>query len=314
MKQRAGDGSRSGYQLGSPLMSTNIYSLSHPGTQNSGNYLAYPSTMDSIRQLLKRPTPPSIPTIEIGNALFYAADTGNSTALVPLQEVRPWSPSDDARRRRDAERFTTQTDATIGSGLYGVVKLLGASDVLADSVLGIGSIADIALGSARFGGVGRTPRAPPRRVASPTQQQPAVRFGLPTASGQATRTKSTVTSEQVGGGSEAARSIKPPGWQEPLPDKPRHDQERGHLLANVLGGTGKDPRNLVTIPMKTNRDMWKFEKIVRDRAKLGEVVEYHVQPLYDGPGQSPSIILMTATGSRGLQMSRVIVVKKPKQP
>ncbi|MDO8410168.1 MAG: DNA/RNA non-specific endonuclease [Phenylobacterium sp.] len=295
-------------------MSTNDYSFVQPGIQNSSAYLIYPSPLDYIRQLLKRPSPPSIPTIEIGDALFYAVDTGYSTALVPLQEVRPWSPSDDARRRRDAERFTTQTHATIGSGLYGVAKLLGASDGLADSVLGIGSIADIALGSARFGGVVRTPRAPPRRVASPTQQQPAVRFGLPKASGQATRTNSTVTSKQVGAGSEAARSIKPPGWQKPLPDKPRHDQERGHLLANVLGGTGKDPRNLVTIPKKTNRYMWEFEKIVRDRAKLGEVVKYHVQPLYDGPGQSPSIILMTATGSRGLQMSRVIVVKKPNQP
>ncbi|WP_370867914.1 DNA/RNA non-specific endonuclease [Phenylobacterium sp.] len=168
------------------------------------------------------------------------------------------------------------------------------------------------LGGARSGGSVQTLRAPPQRIAPPTQQQPALRFGRPTASGQATRTNSTITSEQLGTGSKAARSIRPPGWQEQVPDDRRPDQERGHLLAKVLGGPGKDPRNFVTIPKKTNQAMWSFEKMVRDRANSGEVVEYQVQPFYDGAGQPPSTILMTATGTRGQPMGRIIFVGKPK--
>lgn len=315
MTQRAGGGSNSRYRFGSPLMSANSYSLHQPGTPSSNNYLKYPSVLESVLQRLSALQPSLIPTVTIGDALYYARDTGDSTVLVPLQEARPWSRSDDARRRRDVERIGVLLHATIGSGLYGLAKLLGASDRIADSVLGVGSIVDAALvGGARSGGRVRTPRAPPQRIDSPTQQQPPLRFGRPTASGQATRTNSTITSKQVGTGSKAERSIRPPGWQEQFPDRPRPDQQRGHLNAAVLGGTGRDPRNLMTIPSKTNQEMWSFEKIVRDRAKSGEVLEYQVQPFYDGPGQSPSMILMMATGTRGQPMGRVILVKKPNQP
>jgi len=315
MTQRAGGGSNSRDRLGSPLMSANSYSLRQSVTPSSTNYLNYPSVLESVLQHLNAPRPRSVPTVTIGDAHFYGADTGYSTVLVPLQEARPWSPSDDARRRRDVERIGVLLHATIGSGLYGLAKLLGASDRIADSILGVGSIADAALvGGARSGGRVRTPRAPPQRIDSPPQQQPPLRFGRPTASGQATRTNSTITSKQVGTGSKAARSIRPPGWQEKAPDKPRPDQQRGHLNAAVLGGTGTDPRNLMTIPSNTNQEMWSFERIVRDRAKSGEVLEYQVHPFYDGPGQSPSMVLMMATGTRGQPMGRVILVKKPNQP
>ena len=292
------------------------FSLRQPGTPGSGIYLGHSSALDVVLKQIDIASKHRLPTITIDDALFYAVDTRNATRLVPLYYAQQWSPSEDIRRQRDAERIRTLVGSTIGSGAYGLARLFGASEKAADHFLAAGVAANtLLLGGARLGAHVQRPQAPPQRVTPPSQQQPALRFGLPTASGQATRTNSTITREQLGTGSKPANSIKPPGWQEPIPGQ-RSDQERGHLHANVLGGTGKDFRNLVTIPKKINSAMWRFEKNIRDRVKEGEVIEYQVQPIYDKAGEPPSLISMTATGTRRKPKSLVILLieSKAKQP
>ena len=106
----------------------------------------------------------------------------------------------------------------------------------------------------------------------------------------------TITSDMIG---TASSSIKPPGF---LGDGEGH--ARGHLLGRQLGGSGKDPRNLVTLhqnPVNTPV-MSSFERQVRKAVEAGETVNYSVTPIYKGNRLIPSGVTLNATGSGGFQL------------
>ncbi len=64
----------------------------------------------------------------------------------------------------------------------------------------------------------------------------------------------------------------------------RNRTDRGHLLANRLGGSGKLAENLVAIYARHNRGKMRvFEELVYNQAKDGKVVKYRVTPSYKAP-------------------------------
>lgn len=248
------------------------------------------------------------PYIIIEDSIFYPSETTNSTRLVRIPEVRP-APPLTRGRIADQERFTLMARSPIGASAYGVATLLGADRDTADTALHVGAVADtISVGSLRLGGRTRQIAPAPRQgLAHPTQPQPATRMGGLNERNQSSYAQVTARNDVVGTGTKARRSLKPPGWQEAGPSTPPH-QVRGHLIARVLGGTGRDLRNLATISSRVNQQMWEFERIILARTRKGEVIYYHVQPIYCKHGGAPTAIVMTATGSREGTVTRIIII------
>jgi hypothetical protein len=80
---------------------------------------------------------------------------------------------------------------------------------------------------------------------------------------------------------------------------------RGHLLGNQLGGSGSDPRNIVTLfqtPVNTPV-MSGYEALVRKAVESGEIVTYSVTPVYSGSELMPVAVTLQATGSGGFSLS-----------
>ena len=114
---------------------------------------------------------------------------------------------------------------------------------------------------------------------------------------QATGIEATITKDMIRTGSTADGGIKDlAGWE-----GGSKGHSRGHLLARLLGGSGTDRRNLVTMYQSPTNSpvMSDFERIVADAVEAGEVVNYRVTPVYDGPGMPTSVVIQ-AKGSEGL--------------
>lgn len=70
---------------------------------------------------------------------------------------------------------------------------------------------------------------------------------------------------------------------------------------------GQDRRNAVTMTDRANSlEMRTFEERVKGRVKAGEVIEYSVTPLYNEGVLPPASVLLTATGSRGAPIARLV--------
>jgi len=79
------------------------------------------------------------------------------------------------------------------------------------------------------------------------------------------------------------------------PVRPRESCDRAHLIANFLGGSGSDPRNLVYTTVRTNRSNMKTrEDAVAKRLRLGQTVLYVVTAYYPFNHFYPDLIYMTA--------------------
>jgi len=251
-------------------------------------------------------TPQRPPLVTIGPITYWAAESDSATVLVPYQEVRPTPPTDDA-----ATKAAIMTGYPFGAGAYGIAKLLGANEGAGDAAFVGGAIIDTVLG---FGGARRS--APPSATAvgglAPlAYERPAIRHSQPTASGQATGTRATLTRPMLRTGTRASSSITPPGWKG---DGRKHNQARGHLTANGVGGSGRKDWNLMTIPQNPTNvpDMQRFEREIMARLARGEVIEYHVTPLYDGAASPPTHVVMTATGTQEAPTGVVIQVPRTK--
>ena len=75
-------------------------------------------------------------------------------------------------------------------------------------------------------------------------------------------------------------------------------------MARMLGGSGKDARNLTTLyqnPVNTPL-MSNIERSVRDAVKNGEIVHYKVVPVYEGKELIPKAITVTAKGNKGFNL------------
>lgn len=114
----------------------------------------------------------------------------------------------------------------------------------------------------------------------------------------------TITEGMIGTGTEAASSIRPPGFD----TLPLGNRARGHLLGNQLGGLGNVPHNLVSIyqnPVNVPQ-MVVLENAVRKAVEEGQTVTYSVTPVYEGDNPLPVRIHMTAEGDQGFAFDEMI--------
>jgi len=108
-------------------------------------------------------------------------------------------------------------------------------------------------------------------------------------------------------GSPTKSSIKPAGF-----GGQTQGHARGHLLGNQLGGSGSNPRNLVTIYQNpvNHPIMSSIEAKVRKAVEGGQIVNYKVTPIYEGNNLIPSGITIQAQGSEGLNIYQTILNRK----
>ena len=94
-----------------------------------------------------------------------------------------------------------------------------------------------------------------------------------------------VTPNMYDTGTDADSRILPTGWKKSEQNASNPEQlNRGHLLADVLGGSGEDWRNLVTLYRNANYPTMYFaaEDIVKSAIQHGSVVRYRVTPIFIG--------------------------------
>lgn len=94
-----------------------------------------------------------------------------------------------------------------------------------------------------------------------------------------------ITPEMYQTGTDADSSILPTGWSKSNQNDSNPKQlNRGHLLADVLGGSGEDWRNLVTLYRIANYPAMYFasEYIISEAIQSGTTVRYRVTPVFQG--------------------------------
>jgi hypothetical protein len=260
---------------------------------------------ESLSDRMKRAPRPE-PTVTIGGRTYRAVDNGRANVLVPVSDPQV-SAAQLAERRRAVSRVAFMADSPLGSAAYDLATAMNTSPQVRDGALVAGGLADAAMSGGAF-------RSPPARNSPPPQRAQAAPPTLPRSSirlrelnekGQARGVTSTITEPMLGTGTEASQRLRPPGWQGNGRD---FNEARGHLLANSLGGSGEDMRNLVTLTQNPANSpyMRDFEGRVAQRVRDGEVIEYSALPIYRDGVLPPSSVLLTAYGSRGAPIARLV--------
>ena len=132
-------------------------------------------------------------------------------------------------------------------------------------------------------------------------------YGELDSSGRPTGIDATITEDMIKTGTPASQSIKPTGF-----GGQAAGHARGHLFVKQLGGSGTDPRNLVTLYQNpTNHPvMSSVEVRVRKAVESGETVRYIVTPIYKGNDLIPIGITIDATGSDKFRIFETILNRK----
>jgi hypothetical protein len=128
------------------------------------------------------------------------------------------------------------------------------------------------------------------------------------ALGRTTGAAATITREMLGTGSAASRTIRPAGF---VSGSANH--ARGHLISRLLGGSGRDPRNLVTLYQNPVNSpvMRGFEQQVANAVRSGQTVRYEVVPIYRGSELIPRGITLRATGDGGFRLHATVLNRVP---
>jgi hypothetical protein len=145
----------------------------------------------------------------------------------------------------------------------------------------------------------------PQQV-TPINNKGFVQYGELDTLKRPTGAQAVITKDMIKTGSPAAQRITPPGFA-----GGGSNHARGHLIGNLLGGSGKDSRNLVTIihnPVNTPI-MRGFEKQIANAVKTGETVWYSVTPIYQGTNNLPIGITLFAKGSDGFELNLSLLNK-----
>lgn len=132
----------------------------------------------------------------------------------------------------------------------------------------------------------------------------SVKYGELDSLGRTTGVEAVITPDMIGTGSPAKSSIKPAGF-----GGQTQGHARGHLLGNQLGGSGSDPRNLMTIYQNpvNHPVMSSIEANVRKAVEGGQIVNYKVTPIYNGNNLIPRGITIQATGDDGFYIYQTIL-------
>jgi len=267
---------------------------------NLGTLSPLGSRLDLLRQ-----TPPQLrQTVTRDGRTYKAFDNGRAITLVPTLEPGK-SPHVQAEQRRAIERALFMAANPLAGAAYGAAAMAGASPHTRDLALAFGGAADAVIASS-VPRTSRVQRATPTKqgqLAAPGWQRPNIRPSELNAKRQAGRVEATAIASMIGTGSGTKRSIRPPGFEGKA-----KVHARGHLFPKELGGSGRDPRNLVTLSQTptNDSDMRGFDATVAQKVRQGEVVEYSSTPLYTQGILAPSLIVMTAAGSRGTSMAKVV--------
>ncbi|MGW0086119.1 ricin-type beta-trefoil lectin domain protein [Streptomyces sp. NPDC003393] len=121
--------------------------------------------------------------------------------------------------------------------------------------------------------------------------------------GRATGVEALLTKDNIGGKTNPA--VDPAGWES------GQGYNRAHLLAAMLGGSNKDPRNFVTMHSYANSPVMRgFELQVRNAVRDGEDVLYRATPIYSGSDPLPLGVTLSARGNRGFALDVSIVNRK----
>jgi len=241
---------------------------------------------------------------KIGEKTYREIDNGRANILVEVNDTLA-SPAELAERRRGIDRAFFIANNPIGGVGYGLATLANRSPGKRDAALMAGGLADAAmLGAAPRGATPRIRAAPPPRAqpVSPPLLQDNIRYRDLSANGQAMGARATLTPGMLSKGSKVRKN--PPGWQG---NGNFYKEHRAHLIGKLFGGMGQDRRNAVTMTDRANSlEMRTFEERVKGRVKAGEVIEYSVTPLYNEGVLPPASVLLTATGSRGAPIARLV--------
>ncbi len=244
------------------------------------------------------------PTVRIGDQTYRQVDNGRANVLVPVSDpLRP--PELIAQQRQAVVNSLFMAGNPIAGGAYGIAAALGASPQARDRAMMAGAVADAGLSVATPHGAGVRRPTPGRQgqVATPGWQRPSIRPSQLNADKQAGRVEATAIAPMLGTGTKAKQRIRPPGFEGEAAG-----HARGHLFPRELGGSGRDPRNLVTLSQRPTNDphMSRFDEVVAQKVRSGEVIEYSSTPLYASGVKPPGAILMTATGSNGTRMAKLV--------
>jgi hypothetical protein len=261
----------------------------------------WPFAPDPRLEALRQPSRLT-PTVTVGGQRYKEVDNGQAGVLVPAED-----PVLFGRQREAFQLADTMAKSPLAGMAFGLASLLGNSPAAREKALAAGAATDSIIQSlAPFGArpVGRMSAAPTQAPAAPKWRDP-VRLQNLNAQGQATGVDAIVTKSMLGTGTKAYWRLTPPGWQG---ESDEFNEARGHLLARELGGTGKDPRNLVTLTQNpaNNPQMSGFERDIANRVRAGEVIDYRAVPMYDKGVLPPAGILVTATGLRGAPTAQII--------
>lgn len=108
-----------------------------------------------------------------------------------------------------------------------------------------------------------------------------------------TEANALIKKNMINTGTKANANVRPPGFISGLEP---HGHSRGHLIGRQFGGSGDDPKNLVTIyqtPVNSPM-MTKYENQIRQAVDTGETVRYRVIPVYNDSDLMPKEIHMEA--------------------
>ncbi|SMO45769.1 DUF4781 domain-containing protein [Paracoccus laeviglucosivorans] len=216
-----------------------------------------------------------------------AQDAANATTLADQQRI--------ATRQRELDqaliRETRRLDAAVVDGQGFIAAPRSLDEILAQRVAN--------------GDVTRGVPAHLAPLAAPAAGAEArIDYGSLNAAGQAQGIEATITRDILDTGSKAQSSIEPPGW-----GGGAANHSRGHLLARMLGGSGSEEANLVTLfQQNTNSPvMSDFERLVYEAVDAGETVNYRVTPIYEEGQAMPTAVALQARGDQGLDISVTII-------
>jgi hypothetical protein len=242
-------------------------------------------------------------TVTLSGQRYKQFDNGRANVLVPILD--PPALAKLAEQRQAAQVVGRLVNNQLGGTLYGMAAMAGAPRRVQEAARTGGEFADAILGTGvpRISPVRRPAPAKQGQVATPGWQRPNIRPSELNAKRQAGRVEATAIASMLGTGTKARQRIRPPGFEGEAAG-----HARGHLFPRELGGSGRDPRNLVTLSQRPTNDphMSSFDKVIAQKVRSGEVIEYSSTPLYTPGIGAPGAILMTATGSNGTRMAKLV--------
>jgi hypothetical protein len=230
----------------------------------------------------------------------------NAPSVVADPNAWRFTPAELGRQRQTINQTSFMAGNPLAATAYGIASVLGASPRDRDIALATGGAFDAMTQSVAPRGATLRRRPSPARVEAnaPPLNLPPIRYRELNATGDAQGINAILAAPLFPTVERVPEGLRTPGLQ---PFSTRYWNARGHLAAAQLGGSSTDPRNFVSLTQNPTNSPWMsaFENEVARRVRDGEVIDYSVTP-FGSAGSPPEFILMTASGSRGGPVARLV--------